>query len=73
MNFTCANCKKTTNVPLFPFLCGCGVRHKSAGLGDHVAAVIHKTTGIKPCGGCQKRKEALNKAGEWIAGVFTTE
>jgi hypothetical protein len=31
------------------------------GLGDVVAAVT-KTVGIRPCGGCQKRREALNRA-----------
>ena len=31
------------------------------GLGDTLARVINRTTGIKPCGGCDKRKDALNK------------
>lgn len=31
------------------------------GLGDVVAAVT-KAVGIKPCGGCQKRRERLNRA-----------
>jgi hypothetical protein len=30
------------------------------GLGDVVAAAT-KAIGIKPCGGCQRRREALNK------------
>jgi len=30
------------------------------GLGDVVAAAT-KAVGIKPCGGCQERREALNK------------
>lgn len=30
------------------------------GLGDVVAAAT-KAIGIKPCGGCQQRREALNK------------
>lgn len=30
------------------------------GLGDLVAAAT-KAVGIKPCGGCQKRREALNR------------
>jgi hypothetical protein len=30
------------------------------GLGDTIARVT-KALGIKPCGGCQKRQEALNK------------
>lgn len=33
---------------------------KIRGLGDVVAAAT-KAVGIKPCGGCQKRREALNK------------
>lgn len=32
----------------------------SRGLGDTVAKVT-KMVGIKPCGGCQKRQEKLNK------------
>jgi hypothetical protein len=31
------------------------------GLGDVVAAAT-KALGIKPCGGCQKRRERLNRA-----------
>lgn len=31
------------------------------GLGD-IVAVAAKAVGIKPCGGCQKRREALNAA-----------
>jgi hypothetical protein len=36
---------------------------KSRGLGDTVKNVISKVTGgkVKPCGGCKKRQEALNK------------
>ena len=34
---------------------------KWRGLGDVVAAAT-KAVGIKPCGGCQKRREALNRA-----------
>jgi len=33
------------------------------GLGDTLARVIHSVTGIKPCAGCDERKETLNK---WI-------
>ena len=33
------------------------------GLGDTLAGVIHKFTGIKPCKGCKDRQETLN---EWI-------
>ena len=31
------------------------------GLGDTLARVINRTTGIEPCGGCDKRKDTLNK------------
>lgn len=31
------------------------------GLGDVVAGAT-KAVGVKPCGGCQKRREALNRA-----------
>ena len=31
------------------------------GLGDTIARAIHAATGIKPCGGCQRRREALNR------------
>lgn len=33
----------------------------SGALGERVAAFT-KSIGIKPCGGCQKRREALNRA-----------
>ena len=33
------------------------------GLGDTLARVINSVTGIKPCAGCDERKERLNK---WI-------
>ena len=33
---------------------------QSRGLGDTVARVT-QAVGIKPCGGCQKRQELLNK------------
>jgi hypothetical protein len=36
-------------------------RGPSRGLGDTVATVT-KAVGIRPCGGCQKRREALNAA-----------
>ena len=43
-----------------------GIKHimvrKADGLGDVVAHVIHATTGIRPCKGCKKRQEWLNKA-----------
>ena len=31
------------------------------GLGDTLARVIDRTTGIEPCSACDKRKDALNK------------
>ena len=31
------------------------------GLGDTLARVINRTTGIEPCGACDKRKDTLNK------------
>lgn len=43
----CAGCKSYKGV--------------SRGLGDTVAKIVKKT-GIKPCGGCQKRRQKLNKA-----------
>lgn len=38
-------------------------------LGDVTAAVIQRVLGAKPCGGCEKRKEALNKADKAVRGV----
>lgn len=34
---------------------------KSKGLGDTIAKIT-SAVGIKPCGGCKKRQEALNQA-----------
>ena len=31
------------------------------GLGDTLARVINRTTGIEPCDSCNKRKESLNR------------
>jgi len=38
-------------------------KHKSKGFGDTVKKIINKITRgkVKPCGGCEKRKELLNK------------
>ena len=36
-------------------------REISRGLGDTIAKAT-KAVGIKPCGGCKKRQEILNKA-----------
>ena len=38
-----------------------GFQPPSRGLGDTVAKIVHAVTGIKPCGGCQKRRAALNR------------
>lgn len=40
-----------------------GLKMPDRGLGDTVARVIHAATlgTVTPCGGCQKRQEALNK------------
>jgi len=43
-----------TNIAV-PFL------RRPVGLGDVIAGAT-QAVGIKPCGGCQKRKEALNRA-----------
>lgn len=53
------------------------------GWGDHVAALIHKVgadrvyqlvrTGVglpADCGGCNARRKALNRLGEWAKGVL---
>ena len=32
----------------------------SKGLGDTLSKIIDKTTGIKPCSSCNKRKDYLN-------------
>jgi hypothetical protein len=55
---------------------------KGSGLGDRVQTVIHAgldalpmnpatRNAIKSCGGCKKRKEMLNKAGEAIKGIIS--
>ena len=36
------------------------LREESRGLGDTIAKMT-KAVGIKPCGGCKKRQEWLNK------------
>lgn len=52
---------KLPQLPAEPSLCGpCPhYRGPARGLGDAVAAVT-KAVGIPPCGGCAKRREALN-------------
>lgn len=55
------------------------------GFGDHVASLIHKVGGDRVyhlvrmsfglpdgCGGCNSRRQALNRLGEWAARVFTS-
>lgn len=44
----------------------CG--EKSLGLGDRVA-VFFAGLGIEPCEGCNRRKELLNKLGEWFSQI----
>jgi len=45
-------------------------KHQPVGLGDTVAAVT-TAAGIKPCGGCAKRKAALNKATPgWLSRIL---
>lgn len=53
--FYCPNCG-TTKARLTKRNCPA-----SDALGERVAAIT-KAVGIKPCGGCQKRREALNRA-----------
>ena len=45
----CKNCKEDESL--------------ARGLGDTLARAIHNWTGIKPCSGCNNRKETLNR---WI-------
>ena len=70
--FHCKRCKVTiANVKLWPVTCPCGIRWREdgtvidgsgriRGLGDVVAAVTAKM-GIRPCRGCKKRQEWLNR------------
>lgn len=54
-HFECRNCgfsKKKKTIRNCP---------ASNALGERVAAIT-KAVGIKPCGSCQKRREALNRA-----------
>ena len=43
----CKDCKKDGNL--------------ARGLGDTLARVINRATGIEPCNSCDKRKEKLNQ------------
>ena len=60
-------CKSNTNKPTEKkarkMLRLPAVPTESRGLGDTVKKLIDKFTGgkVKPCGGCKKRQEALNK------------
>ena len=61
----CDKCGLTANLSPddFPLACSCGARHelgKSRGLGDTIAKLT-KAVGIRQCGGCAKRRKALNK------------
>ena len=42
------------------------------GLGDTLARVIKRTTGIEPCAGCEKRKKTLNKWFPYISKEIDT-
>lgn len=57
--------------------------HHPDGWGDHVAALIHKmgvdrayrlvrkTMGaVESCGGCNARRQALNRLEGWVKGIF---
>ena len=62
----CPCCGLLTRVKAFPLFCSCGAKvladgsYQSRGLGDTIAKVT-SAIGIKPCGGCNERREALNK------------
>ena len=63
--WTCEQCGLTADLAPedFPMHCVGGGRYeggKSRGLGDTVAKIT-KAVGIKPCGGCAKRRKAMNK------------
>lgn len=51
---------------------GYGPGQKAVGLGDKVAKGINAATGgrVKPCGGCKKRKERLNRISEKVGRVI---
>ena len=57
VDWQCDKCGREFKNVLLPVRCECKLR----GLGDRVA-VFTKKLGIKECGGCKKRREALNKA-----------
>ena len=62
--WTCEQCGTAANVAPedFPLICSCGTRHEvrpSRGLGDTIAKMT-KAAGIRPCGGCGKRRGKLN-------------
>ena len=47
-----------------------GKSEVTPGIGDTVAAVT-TAAGIKPCGGCARRKAAMNKATPgWVGGIL---
>ena len=39
-------------------------------LGDHVANGLARV-GVKPCAGCEKRKEGLNKVDRFVRGIVS--
>lgn len=57
------------------FECPHGITEKnlpSRGLGDTIAKIT-SAIGIKPCGGCKKRQESLNRLAPYSAGSHDSE
>ncbi len=62
--WTCDKCGLTANLGPddFPLTCSCGQMYevgKARGLGDSLAKLT-KAVGVRPCGGCEKRRKVLN-------------
>ena len=62
--WTCDKCGLPANLGPddFPLTCSCGQMYqvgKSRGLGDSLAKLT-KAVGVRPCGGCEKRRKVLN-------------
>ena len=62
--WTCDKCGLTANLSPddFPLTCSCGQMYevgKSRGLGDALAKLT-KAVGVRPCGGCGRRRKVLN-------------
>lgn len=63
--WTCEHCGFSADLAPehFPLTCACGAKYQSRsarGLGDIVAKVT-KAVGLRTCGGCERRRKALNK------------